>query len=76
MPTTRSQTKPIVEKAKEDAKKKAEENLELAKQYWWFCGHATATIVSVRGRMHACEECSQSRVWEYFYVDGQLRTGN
>ena len=75
MPMTRSKTKPIVEKAKEDAKKQAAENVELAKQYWWFCGHATARIVSVRGHMHACEECSQSRLWEYFYVNGLLRTG-
>jgi hypothetical protein len=66
---------PLIQKRKEDARKQAEENKELAKMYWWFCGHACARIVSVRQRMHECEACPQSHDWEYFYVNGQLRTG-
>lgn len=66
---------PLIEKRKEESKKQAAENVELAKKYWWFCGHPTARIVSVRSHMHACEECFQSHGWEYFYVNGQLRTG-
>lgn len=66
---------PLVEKKKEEARKRAAENKELAKKYWWFCGHPTAEIVSIPDHMHACHECSQSRLWEYFYVNGQLHTG-
>lgn len=79
MPMTRSRYQkevvPLIEKREEEAKKQATENVELAKQYWWFCGHATARIVSVREHMHMCEECSESRLWECYYVNGQLRTG-
>ena len=63
---------PLLEK---NANKQAAENKKLAKKYPWFCGHPTAKIVSIPGRMHQCQECSQSRPWEYFYVDAQLTTG-
>lgn len=68
-PITRSRSQ------KDFVPKKEEAKTDLAKKYWWFCGHPTATIVSIKHHMHACEECPQSRLWEYFYVNGQLRTG-
>lgn len=80
MPTTtrsryQKEVVPQLERKREEARRQAAENVELAKIHGWFCGHPTARIVSVKSRMHACEECSQSHGWEYFYVNGQLRTG-
>jgi hypothetical protein len=66
---------PALEKAREDARRHAAENVTLAKTHRWFCGHATARIVNIRHRTHTCEECTQSHGWEFFYKDGQLRTG-
>ena len=67
MATTRSKTIPV-----------SETNTELAKKYWWFCGHPNAVIFSVRTQQHSCPDCPGARPkdGEIYFKGGCLHTGD
>ena len=56
----------------------SETNTELAKKYWWFCGHPNAVIFSVRTQQHSCPDCPSARPkdGEIYFKGGCLRTGD